>query len=48
MTIKKARKILGKLAKNLSDKELEKELEIAEFLSELLLQIYPELLISKK
>lgn len=34
MTIKYARKILGKLAENISDKELLKEIEVAEAFKE--------------
>ncbi len=47
MTIKKARKILGKAGEELSDKQLKKELEVADFLSELLLQAYPDLQITE-
>ncbi len=35
MTIKEARKILGKLANNLSDEQLKNEIEVVDFLSEL-------------
>jgi len=41
MTVKKARKILGKLGMKLSDKEIEKELEVSVFLAELILKEYP-------
>lgn len=42
MTIKQARKILGKLGKNLSDKQIEKEIENVNFLAEIYLKDYPK------
>ena len=44
MTVKKARKILGKLAKSLSDEQIKKELEVSVFLAELILKEYPDYL----
>jgi len=43
LTIKRARKILGKTAKNLSDKQLKNEINTAVFLAELFIEKYPEL-----
>lgn len=40
LTIKQARKVLGKSSVNLSDEQLQKELEVASFLSELLFEKY--------
>lgn len=40
MTIKQARRILGKLGEGLSDKDLEKELEFTRFLAELVFDAY--------
>ena len=40
MTIKQARRVLGKLGKGLSDKDLEKELEFTRFLAELVFDSY--------
>lgn len=39
MTIKKARQILGKLAKNISDEELERDICCAELLKDLFFNI---------
>ena len=40
MTIKQARKTLGKLAQNLTNEQLEEEIQTAVFLAELLMQHY--------
>lgn len=40
MTIQQARKILGKSAKDLTDEQLKIEIEMSEFLSELVLKFY--------
>lgn len=40
MTVTKARKILGSLAKTMSDDQVLKELSITEFIAELVIQAY--------
>lgn len=40
MTVTKARKILGALAKTLSDEQILKELSVTEFIAELVIQMY--------
>lgn len=42
ITLKSARKILGKLAENISDEELERELETASMIAEIVLMKYKE------
>ena len=37
MTVKQARKILGKMANNLTDKQLEEEIQFSSFIAELFL-----------